>query len=235
MKKIGVLVFILALIVGSVAAYIFSVGNFFSDDSISIGLSRRTSPSGNVVVEKREVSDFKAVQVSGLFTVEIVAQKEFSLEVETDDNILQYIKTEVNDGVLVISKERGWFKKFRAKIRISAPHIEGLEVSGVTKTSLENLDGESLKIELSGASKIEASGKVNDLEIDMNGASKLNAKGLKAVNVSVDGSGASRAYVSVRQKLNSDLSGASRVSYYGDPAEINKENSGASSLRQAGE
>ncbi len=235
MKKLGILVFAFALIVGTVAAYFFSVRDHFKDEHVSIDLGLKTKASGNVVTEKRDVSDFKAIEVSGLFKVEIVAQKDYSLEIETDDNILEFVKTTVEDGVLTIQKKGSSFKNFKATIRISAPEIDRLEVSGVTKTSLTDVNGESLKIDLSGASKIEVSGEVTDLKVDMNGASKIDAKDLKAENVSIDGSGASRAYVSARGKLSSDLSGASKVSYYGDPGEIVKKNSGASSLRQVKE
>ena len=239
MKKIGILVFIFALIVGTVAAYIFSIGssNHESPVSINLDFGSKMKPSGNVITEKREVGDFSAVQVSGIFKVEIVAQKDFAVEVESDDNLLPFIKTEVNDGVLTIRKKKKFsissFRSFKATIRISAPNIERLKVSGVTKTSLANLKGESLEIDMSGASKIEVDGNVSDLKVDMNGASKLDAKNLKASTVTVDGSGASKAYVSTSGKLSSDLSGASRVKYYGEPSEISKKTSGAASIRQA--
>mgnify|MGYP000215187298 CR=1 FL=1 len=131
MKKTGILVFIFALVVGSVAAYIFSVGNSNNDSPLSIDLDFKSklTPSGNVVTEKRDVDEFSAIEVSGIFKVEIVAQKDFAIEVESDDNILPHIKTEVEDGVLTISK-KGFsmksFRSFKATIRISAPNIERL-------------------------------------------------------------------------------------------------------------
>jgi len=234
MKKIGILVFAFALVVGTVAAYIFSISSSNNDSPLSIDFDfgSKTSPSGNIVTEKRTISDFKTIEVSGLITVDVVTQKDYSLEIETDDNILKFIKTEVEDGVLKIYKTRGSFKKFKATVRISAPEINRLEVSGVTKTSVANLNTESFDVDMNGASKIQLDGRVTDLKVDMNGASKLEAKNLKAENVSIEGSGASRAYVTVAGKLSSDLSGASNVSYYGEPGEIVKKNSGASSLRQ---
>ena len=53
--------------------------------------------------EKREVSEFKAIDVSGVFKVEITAQKDFDVKVEADDNLLQYIKTEVDGETFEIS------------------------------------------------------------------------------------------------------------------------------------
>ena len=238
MKKIGILAFIFAIVVGTVAAYIFSIGYSSHEEHVSkdSDYKSRVSLSGNVMTETRDLVDFKSIEVSGVFNVEIVAQKSFAVEIEADEKLLPLIKTEVNAGVLTISKKRfsvRSFKNFKAKIRISAPNIERIEASGVTKTSLSNLDGESLDIDINGASKIEVEGKVSDLNVDMNGASKLEAKNLLTKNAKIEGSGASKAYVSASDKLSCDLSGASRVNYYGDPTDIVKKTSGGSSLGQA--
>jgi hypothetical protein len=69
------------------------------------------------------------------------------------------------------------------------------------------------------------------LTVEMSGASQLEAEKLKSVNVSVDASGASRAHVFVSGELKADLSGASGVTYAGNPQNMEKRTSGASSVR----
>ena len=80
----------------------------------------------------------------------------------------------------------------------------------------------------SGASKITSEGQTRNLTVEMSGASNFDGEKLKAEKVSVDESGASKATVSVENYLKADLSGASKVVYYGNPANIEKKTSGAS-------
>jgi uncharacterized protein YfiM (DUF2279 family) len=120
MKKIGIIVFIAALIVGVTVANLFSFGRT-SAKFFNISINRGVSGSGNVVSEKRNVADFKAIEVGGVFEVEVVAQKEFSVEIEADDNLLQFIKTEVNGETLEIKTVQRFSTKNPIRLRISAP------------------------------------------------------------------------------------------------------------------
>jgi hypothetical protein len=231
MKKIGFIIFIVAIIIGVTFANFFSWGKtsakFFSF-SVNFG---GVQGSGNVQTEKRGVADFKAIEVGGIFEVEVVAQKDFGVEVEADDNLLQFIKTEVKGGTLEISTERKISPKGRIRVRVSAPDIESLQVSGVSKLSLANVKNDSLKVYASGASKLKVDGETGNLEIELSGASKIDAESLKAENVDVDASGASSASVNVSGDLKADLSGASKVTYTGNPKNLEKSTSGASSVR----
>lgn len=230
MKKLGILIFIIALIAGVGLAGIFSFGKTAGrifNFSINFGGEKG---SGNIQTEKRNVSEFNAIDVSGAFVVEITAQKDYSLEVETDDNLLQYIKTEVDGNTLRIETEKRISTSNPLKIRISAPGIENLQLSGASKVSIVNLNNESLNIDSSGASKISCEGKTNNLTVDMSGASNFDGEKLDAESVSVDSSGASKATVSVKNDLKADLSGASKVVYFGNPTNVEKKTSGASSI-----
>jgi hypothetical protein len=230
MKKIGVIIFAAALIIGIVVASMSSFGKI-SGKLFSFNFGG-IKGSGNVKSEKRELSGFKSIDASGAFEVEITAQKDFSVEVEADDNLLELIKTEVSDGVLKIKSEKSINPKNPLKIRISAPDINGLELSGASKINLVNLNNDSLKLDSSGASKITIEGTTKNFGVEMSGASKLDAENLKAENVSVDSSGASNATVYASNELKVDLSGATNVIYAGNPKSVEKKVSGASSVKQ---
>ena len=233
MKKIGIAIFIIALGLGLIISNIFSFGNSFSN-AFSFSLWSKIKGSGNIATEKREVAKFDSVDVGGVFQVEIVAQKDFGVIVEADDNLLPFIVTEVRGNTLnVKTKKRKRFSTSNPiRIKVFAPNIENLEVSGVAKVSLSNIDNDSLKIDSSGASKINLEGKSKNLNIDISGATRVNAKELKTEKASVDASGASKAYVFASNELKTDLSGASKVVYSGNPTNIDKKLSGASSIKE---
>jgi hypothetical protein len=231
MKKIGFIIFIVAIIIGVTFANFFAWGKTsakFFNFSVNFG---GIQGSGNVETEKRGVANFNAIEVGGIFDVEVVAQKEFSVEVEADDNLLPLIKTEVRGGTLEISTEKKISPKGRIRVRISAPDVEKLQASGASKLSLANVKNETLSVHASGASKITVDGETQNLEVELSGASKIEAENLKAENANVDGSGASCASVNVSGDLKADLSGASKVTYAGNPRNLEKSTSGASSVR----
>lgn len=230
MRKIKFLIFIVALFIGVSIAGIFSFGKTSGKIfNFSINFDGEKG-SGNIQTEKRNVSEFNKVDVSGAFVVEITAQKDYSLEVEADDNLFQFIKTEVDGETLRIESEKRFSTSNPLKIRISAPDIERLELSGASKATIINLDNELLDIDSSGASKISCEGKTNNLVVQMSGASHFDGEKISAESVSVDASGASHATVLVKNDLKADLSGASKVVYFGNPTNIEKKVSGASSV-----
>lgn len=231
MKKIGLIIFAVALLVGVIFA------NFVSFGKAELGLmdfsfKRGVKGSGNVVTETRDISGFKAIDVSGVFNVEIVAQKGFSVQIEADDNLIPLIQTEVNDGVLEISTEKRIKSSSKMTIRISAPDIEKIQVSGVAKVSLTELKNAALKIDTSGASKVTVAGETRDLNIEVSGASKIEAANLSSVNADINASGASQVSVNVTGDLKADCSGASNVTYSGTPTNVEKHASGASKIEQ---
>jgi hypothetical protein len=232
MKKIGIIVFIFALIVGVVVSNLASFGRVTGKVfSFNMNFGGEKG-SGNIKTESREVTNFKSIDVSGAFEVEIIAQKDFTLEVEADDNLLPLIRTEVDGETLKIKSEKGLKTSNPLKIRITAPDINGLELSGASKVNLANLSNDSLSLDSSGASKIKIEGTTGNFDIEMSGASKLDAENLKAENVNVESSGASNLNVFVTNVLKADLSGATNVTYSGGPKSVDKKTSGASSVKE---
>ena len=56
--------------------------------------------SGDVITESRDVSGFDSVSLSGIGRVIITQGDDESLTIETDDNLMKYITSEVRDGTL---------------------------------------------------------------------------------------------------------------------------------------
>jgi hypothetical protein len=226
MKKIAFLVFITAILFG--VALTVALGGFNSLIKISIG---RTVGSGNVVTEKRDVAAFTGVDFGGAIEVEIAAQKEQSVEVEGDDNILPLIETEVRDGILYISNKERFSIRNRIKVRIGVDELNSLNVSGASKTTAANVKADKFDLNISGASKAEISGEAIELTANASGASKINAEGFKVKRADVDASGASTIMVNASEDLDANASGASKIRYAGSP-QVSQKATGASSVKQ---
>jgi hypothetical protein len=186
--------------------------------------------SGTMKVEKRDVPAFTALNISGAYDVEIVVQKEQSLEIEGDDNLLPLIRTEVKNGVLSINNEKSFSTKKALHVRISVPNLEALSTSGASEFTITNVKTDEFNIEASGAGSINISGETKTLEVGMSGAVGLDAKDLKAQKVTVTTSGAASADVYASEELRASVSGAGNVDYYGDPKTVSEDASGAGSI-----
>lgn len=221
MKKFGLAVFGLAMSIG-----------LFSAMNCSFGNVSGVQGSGTTKSEKREIAGFKEVEASGAITLEIVAQKGFSVEVEADDNLLQYIKTEVSGDTLKVFTKDRISPKTKILVKISMPELDSLDVSGASNATVSNVKAASLKLEASGASKIKIDGEANSLKSDASGASGIDAEGLKVENANVQASGASNTTVSAINELKADASGASTIYYTGEPKSISPKTSGESSVKK---
>ena len=222
MKKIGLLVFIFALSIG----LIFTPNCTFSGFDNITGIKG----SGTSKTEQRNVTGFKRVDAGGAINVEVDAQKDFSVNVEADDNLLQYIKTEVNGDTLKIYSEGRISPSAKLNVKISMPEIEGINLSGASDGRISNVKADELELKVSGASEVSINGEAKTLEADASGASTINAENLKVEDANVEASGASKAMVSATNNLEADASGASKISYTGEPKNIKQNSSGASSI-----
>lgn len=231
MKKVGLLIFIVAIVIGVAVANVFSWGKV-EGKVFNFSLNfKGEKGSGNIVTQDRDVRDFSSIEVGGVFQVEVTAQKDFSVQIEGDDNLLQFVDMTVNDGRLEISTTKRIKASKPILVRISAPNIEELQVSGASRVKIVDLKNSSLKVDTSGASKVELSGETSELNIDISGASKIEAEELKAMTATVDASGASKVSVAVSQDLRSEASGASKITYVGSPT-VSKSTSGSSKVTQ---
>src|SRR5262245_40168474 len=86
--------------------------------------------SGNRRTEKRTLPAFNAVETTGAYQAEILCQKAASFEIETDDNILPLIKTEVRDGVLYVTSEGRINPSKGVQLRISIPELYSVASRG---------------------------------------------------------------------------------------------------------
>lgn len=190
----------------------------------------KTNGSGTMKLEKRDVPAFTAVNISGAYDVEIVAQKEQSLEIEGDDNLLPLIRTEVNGGVLDISNEKPFSTRNKLRVRISVPNLDGISASGASEIVASGVKSADFHIDTSGAGSLKVSGETKALALEMSGAGDVDARDLRAQKVSVNSSGASSAEVYASEELRVDASGAGNIDYYGDPKNVSEDVSGAASI-----
>ena len=198
--------------------------------------SEQVQGDGNKAEESRTFEDhFRRVEASGIDGLQIqCGNSQEKLQLQGDSNILPLIETRVEDGVLHIQPKDG--KSFSTQqpiqVTLQMEGLEHLELSGAVQSDVTGLHSDRLGLDLSGASRVRLEGAAQRLDLDMSGASSVSAMGLVADEVRAELSGASQAQVSAEKSLHLDGSGASALTYKGNPT-VHQDLSGAARLRQA--
>ena len=189
--------------------------------SVSVGKGPSIAGSGNIVQEDRAVDLFSKIDFQGGGTLTIRQGDEQSVAVSVDDNLQEVIETTVADGRLTI-KPNNDISDFKLEIEIVVVKLDELKLSGVGTMNLESIDSEDLAVKISGATKINGSGKAKSMTIKSSGACNLNLKDLVAGTVTIESSGASKSTVHATEKLDAKVSGVGKVTCYGSPKTVDK-------------
>jgi hypothetical protein len=207
--------------------------------------------SGNLETEEYAFTNFTKVEISSAFEFEIEQSSSYSINVTADDNVLDYVQVSQVGQTLKIRLgifPRIWSATLRASVTL--PQLSGLTVSGASRgtvsdfSSNEDLDitisgasrltgditAGNVEFDISGASTIQLEGSANDMVADVSGASSFNLDDFTVNNADIDFSGASSGTINLDGTLDADLSGASRLSYIGEPTMGDINTSGASTI-----
>jgi hypothetical protein len=211
--------------------------------------------NGDNVTIDRSTGDYDAISVSGWFDVDLVDGQEGELTLEGESNLLEYIKTEVKDGKLVIKTEKGINLKpsnWNGGIRITVPveSINSVALSGsgdiVGKTTIKtdrlstamsgsgditlDVDANSVDASMSGSGDITFSGRTKDFEATISGSGDIKAFDMEADNVDATVSGSADIKVTANKMLKARVSGSGDITYRGNPEKLDTKTSGSGDI-----
>lgn len=181
------------------------------------------------------VGKFSKVDVGGAFVVRFRRGDTYKVVADGREEDLDDVAVDVDGSTLEVSVDRrgvfDWGNRKRIGLTITVPTIDELKLSGASKASLTGFgnfnqldlelngacrtvfDGEvkNLNVSVSGASNAVLRGHAVRLEAGLSGASKVEATGMRVDQASVEASGASHANLGQVGSLDSETSGASKV------------------------
>ncbi len=200
----------------------------------SIGCSSyfqsKVKGNGNSTTKSFTVSEFSKIDAAHAFEIDVIVGKAQSVKIETEENLLKYVRVFVKNNTLYLDIENNVNLDGDMRAIISVESLNGVDLSGACKISIENIESDNFTMDVSGACKGVFSGTVENLNLDLSGATKLNTVELQAQNLIVDMSGASKLEVYCENSLTVDASGASKITVYGNPKTTKTDFSGVSSV-----
>jgi Putative auto-transporter adhesin, head GIN domain len=186
--------------------------------------------NGHITTDQRTVGDFNEIDAGGQFDIEWRSGPPL-LSITTDQNLLQHIDSEVTDNRLRLRSGGHIWPTRGIKVIVSSPTRNGAKLTGAVELRAGQLSGSKFYFQSRGASKVRLDGTVDELLADMTGASELEANDLHTKIAEVSTTGAADAEVNVSDSLKVSITGAGKVTYSGNPANVEKHITGAGSIR----
>ncbi len=223
------------------------------DEALNV---ERVRGSGKVTQEQRDVRNFNEVVLAAVGELNVQQSDRESLSIEAEDNIMPRIKTDVQEGRLVIRTERGvsLSPTLPVRYRLLVKELKGMELSGSGKIhtggirsqdfvvrlpgsgeiQMDELSADSLSAEISGSGSIELPGKVASQKVRISGSGDYNARNLQSRSADVSISGSGESTIWVQEDLAAQISGSGNIEYFGNPR-VSKHVSGSGDVNNAGD
>ena len=232
-----VIVFLLVLFVGGMVTY-----------------AQKVKPSSNVIAEQRTVLNFSQLVISNDIEVVLVFAGVEKIEIQAPDNVLQYVETVAEKGVLNVRFRKG--VKFQGnaavKVTVNIKSLTKITAANNSKISLENtLAADKLDVLLNNASftgniavqkasftlskgaKANLSGTCKELKMNLSAASTVGTVSLSVDVVEAKLSGQSTARITIIQSVEFNGAKESSLYYLGNPKIKGIKASGDSGLFRA--
>jgi hypothetical protein len=192
---------------------------------------------GKVVTQTRTVSEFTGIKVGAGIDVFLTQGEPQHVEVEADENLQEWIRTEVEGDVLHIFTDKTIRLAKTKRVNITCKTINKIDVSsagdvtGLSRFKTNKLDidmssagdlkfeveADEVEISLSSAGNAELKGLTRVLKADLSSAGDLNAFELEAKIGDVTVSSAGNARVFVTDEASFRSSSAGNINYKGEP------------------
>jgi hypothetical protein len=199
----------------------------------------RIKGNGKVITEKRTTAGYDEINVAGFFDVVLVSGKEGAITIQGEENLLPYVKVEVEGNVLKIHTENNVNISTYKNIVLTVPfeQISSVSLSGSGDVKTKNtIVSPSFKTKLSGSGDLTLDVKTTNFEANLTGSgdvvltgisdsftSKISGSGdvdaasLTAKNANLTISGSGDMKVNCSQSLFARVSGSGDIAYKGDP------------------
>jgi hypothetical protein len=193
---------------------------------------------GPRVSQTRESGTFRQMEVSGDVDLDISLfnRPEPGIRIQAGQEAIDRIETEVVDDTLRVStKSRGLTigpdPLGDVSVSLGVPALVGLRVDGSSDVMLSGLSAKAFVLRVNGSGRIQARGRVDDLELEVDGSANTDLSDLatQSANVRIDGSGETE--LRVARTLELVLEGSGDVVYHGRPA-VSSRLEGSGDVRQ---
>lgn len=218
--------------------------------------TKKITGNGKLITENRNLSDYDKISVAGPFDMILAKGKEGAISIKADENLMEYIETEVENGHLKIRHKKGYQLKSYKTIAITVPFetIETISLAGsgnvssgdILKASELNINlagsgtidlpvsTKILKSDIAGSGNIKLSGNSEVFYCKIAGSGNLEGYNLKATASHINIAGSGNVKIHTISEIHSKIVGSGDVIYTGNPAIEKSKSVGSGTIRKKG-
>ncbi|MGK4569141.1 head GIN domain-containing protein [Flavobacterium sp. 3HN19-14] len=158
----------------------------FASCNYNVNFGDGIKGSGKITSQTRTINgDFTKVHVSDGIQVIITQSTDKSVTVEADDNILQHIKTRVEDGVLVVESDESYNTEHTPNVTIKMPVVSELvSEAGSNITGTNTIVTGDIKVSSESGSNIEVEVEADHIVAGTESGSQMRLRG-KALKLDI--------------------------------------------------
>jgi hypothetical protein len=206
----------------------------------------------NVVTNERKAESFSKVKASSGVDVYLKQGDDESISVEADENLQEYIITEVKNGELNVYTDANIRQAERMRVYITMREIKSVKTTsagniiGQTPVNSDQLElsassagdvklevhAKEIRINISSSGDMTLSGDADMLDANLSSAGDLDAFDLRVREAEISVSSAGDADVYVTEKITARASSAGDINYKGDPKYVDFHSSSAGGIHK---
>jgi hypothetical protein len=220
----------------------------------AVQAQKKVKGNGNITTITRTTSDYDGIQCAGSFDYVLVAGTEGNISIEGEENLLEYIVTEVKDNDLIIKIENNinLQTSYNKTIKITIPFKEIRKVSLSGSGDLWNeskiktdkfkvsiagsgdvtldMEASSTDANVTGSGDLTLKGTTTNLDINVTGSGDFHGFDLQATNTDVSVTGSGDADVVCNGNFKARVAGSGDIQYKGNPKTEDTKVAGSGSI-----
>lgn len=199
-----------------------SAGSFNSNDLKNLG---------SVISQTRDVTAFNKIDTSGVIDVQFIQGEKLSLVVEAQEGVLNKIKTNVENGTLVITTENNFFSNQKSVIKVTSPFpLVQVKHKGVSDFKASGIDTANFELDFSGTGDVSLEGQAESASFTTKGVGDVNAKKFSVKNMEINSNGTGDMSLKVTETISGTIKGVGDTNVYGSPRNSGLKSKGVGDL-----
>ena len=163
------------------------------------GAGEKIEGSGTKSTDKRELEAFSQIKMEGYGFLTIRSSKGgHRCTVIGDDNLVQYMDSSVDNGVLTLKMTRNMNPKNPPRWTVACDSLERLDLINAHQVKFLDFETERLMVSSKSKVKVTGSGNIKDLDITATGAAHYDIPDVKTESTTINASGACEFKVAVK-------------------------------------
>jgi Putative auto-transporter adhesin, head GIN domain len=206
--------------------------------------------SGKIISQKRNVGNFKGLSAATSIDVDVIIGSNYEVTVEADDNVIDYVKTEVVGGTLKVRyAENTSLRNATVTVHVTVPTLEKLSASSSANITVDGVLTNTQKIEFDASSsadiratvdapqidadanssaRISLKGKTQNFKAEVSSSADIDAESLLSENTTAAASSSGTAHVHASVKLDGKANSSGTIKYRGGATVTKSESSSGS-------